>query len=99
MQILGKDTKQPTKPQINLQSSKPLLCTDCGHDTFLEASKFRVISRLLTGGLKDSILPVPVFLCANCGAQVNQLLPQEIIALELNESQVEDGKGDESIGN
>lgn len=75
--VLGNEEKQP-QMRVGLEQSTALVCKACGHDVFLEASKFRIISKLLIGSQQDAIVPVPVFLCANCGAILEELLPKEM---------------------
>jgi hypothetical protein len=69
---------QPPKVQVDLSSSTPLTCTNCEDDTFLPAIKMRKISKLLTGTPQDMILPIDVFLCANCGELNTELLPEQV---------------------
>jgi hypothetical protein len=40
--------------------------------------KFKKVSRLITGGAKDSIIPIEVFLCTQCGKTLQELLPEEL---------------------
>ena len=77
--IIGQNGQgQPPKVQVDLSSSTPLTCPNCGDDTFLPAIKMRKISKLLTGTPQDMILPIDVFLCANCGELNTELLPEQV---------------------
>ena len=87
--IIGKDTAQAAagKPQIDLSTSKPMLCSECGYDVFISGTKIRRISKLITGTPQDMIIPIDVFLCGSCGEVNKELLPQQIQALEEQESE------------
>ena len=87
--IIGKDTAQAAaaKPQIDLSTSKPMLCSECGYDVFISGTKIRRISKLITGTPQDMIIPIDVFLCGSCGEVNKELLPQQIQALEEQEKE------------
>lgn len=72
------ENQQITQPQIDLAQTTPLTCKNCGHDIFVEGSKFRIISKLLVGSAQDSVLPIPVYLCASCGDILEALMPKEL---------------------
>lgn len=66
------------QPKIDLSKSKPILCSGCGHDTFVDGARFRRISKLITNTPQDVIVPMEVFLCANCGEPCDELLPEQL---------------------
>lgn len=39
----------------------------CNSEIFLPAMKFRRISKFVIGEQQDQIIPIQVFICANCG--------------------------------
>jgi hypothetical protein len=85
--IIGQNgQQQPPKVQIDLSTSTPLGCANCGDDTFLPAVKMRKISKLLTGTPQDVILPIDVFLCASCGELNTELLPEQVKNLYAQKS-------------
>jgi hypothetical protein len=73
----GQSVPQP-KVQIDLSTSTPLVCEECGDDTFLSAIKMRKISKLITGTPQDMVIPIDCFLCSNCGALNKELLPEAV---------------------
>lgn len=75
----GQTTNQP---KIDISTSKPITCADCGYDVFLPAVKMRKISKLITGTPQDVLLPMNVYCCGQCGAVLNELVPNEIKQLE-----------------
>lgn len=76
----GKPAPAPKKP--TLADSKPMVCESCDDDIFIPAMKFRKISKLLTGGTNDAIVPVEIYVCGNCGEINKELYPEELKQLE-----------------
>lgn len=74
--------QQQQKLLADLSASKPLVCQDCGYDVFLPAIKLRKLSKLLTGSTADSVIPIDCFVCGNCGAVNQELLPPKIREME-----------------
>ena len=62
---------------FNLNDARDMDC-DCGGKIFLPGYRFKKISRLLTGGAKDSVMPIELYVCASCGKPLQELLPQEL---------------------
>ena len=93
-----KASEQPTQsaggPQIDLGKSKPVQCSHCGYDVFVDGAKFRRISKLITGTPQDVIVPIEVMLCGNCGEVCEELLPEQMKALEqLDKQRAEETNG------
>ena len=92
-----KASEQPTQqsaPQIDLGKSKPVQCAKCGYDVFVDGAKFRRISKLITGTPQDVIVPIEVMLCGNCGEVCEELLPEQMKALEqLDKQRAEETNG------
>lgn len=67
-------------PQINIQLEKtlPMLCEACGNSTFQEALLLRKVSKFLTASAKDSILPIPTFICTKCSHVNAEFIPEPI---------------------
>lgn len=79
----GGNTPPPQKqPKLDLKTSKPMVCTECGFDVFVPGIKFRTISRLVTSTPQDVMIPIDVYLCGECGKVNEQLLPEEIKKLD-----------------
>ena len=86
--IIGINDKQEStagKPQVDISTSKPMVCSECGYDVFIPGTKIRKISKLITGTPQDMIIPIDVFLCGSCGEVNQELLPQQIQVLEQQE--------------
>lgn len=61
-----------------LQSSTPILCEKCGHNSFTEHLMLRKLSKIITATQKDSIIPVPVFACGKCGHINSNMIPDAL---------------------
>lgn len=68
------------QPQVNLAAvldkSVPMSCP-CGHGVFQEGIVFRKISRLVTGTLKDTVVPIPLYFCTKCFTPLNEMVPPD----------------------
>ena len=62
---------------FSLNDARDINC-ECGCGVFMTGMKFKKVSRLITGGAKDSIIPIEVFLCTQCGKTLQELLPEEL---------------------
>lgn len=62
---LGKEMAGNTP--VDMTKSTPIVCSECGHDMFMPAMKFRKISGILDGSGKDKYIPVEVYFCSSCG--------------------------------
>lgn len=59
--------------QQMMANSKPYSCETCGGMYFKQVTTIRVISKVFTGGATDSLAPLPMFRCDDCGAPVQKL--------------------------
>jgi DNA-directed RNA polymerase subunit RPC12/RpoP len=80
--VSDNSTNSTGSPKIDLGKSKPIQCAHCGYDVFVDGSKFRKVSKLITGTPQDVIVPIPVLLCGNCGHICEELLPEQMKVLE-----------------
>ena len=53
--------------RVPLDDSKEVSCEKCGHEIFVQGFKIRKISGILTGSSEDTMIPIPVFICNDCG--------------------------------
>lgn len=83
------DDNNQQQPQIDISKSKPMKCAECGYDVFITGTKFRRISKLITNTPQDMIIPLETLLCGNCGAVNQELLPDQIKAVEENDAKKE----------
>lgn len=62
---------------FSLNDARDMVC-ECGNKIFITGYRFKKISRLITGGDKDSVMPIEMYLCATCGNPLQELLPEEL---------------------
>jgi hypothetical protein len=62
---------------FSLNDARDVTC-QCGGVMFMPGYRFKKVSRLITGGAKDSILPIELYLCTSCGKPLDELLPEEL---------------------
>jgi hypothetical protein len=65
------------KPNLNIKPDdlKPLICSECGGMYFRQVMAINKVSRFITGADKDSMVPVPVFRCDDCGHVPEEFRP------------------------
>ena len=70
------------QPKLDLSVSTPVVCIQCGYDVFIAGTKMRKLSKILAGTDQDVIVPFEIMVCGECGSVLEELLPQQILALE-----------------
>jgi hypothetical protein len=55
------------KPKINLRDQPTVECDKCKSKYFKEVVILKKVSKILTGGSEDSIVPFPTYMCNDCG--------------------------------
>ena len=65
-------------PKIDIKSTTPVKCSECECEYFTEALMIRKASRLLTGAAKDTMIPIPMMRCADCGNVNDEFKIEEI---------------------
>ena len=80
--ITPNEQGQTNQPKIDISTSKPVVCGECGYDVFLPAVKMRKISKLLTGTPQDVLLPLDVMVCGECGSILDEMIPNDLKELE-----------------
>jgi len=66
------------KLNVSLEKTLPIVCDECGNETFTEAVILREVSRFLTGQAQDGLVPIPVFSCCKCSHVNDKFLPAEL---------------------
>ena len=62
---------------FSLNDARDMNC-ECGNGIFMDGYRFKKVSRLVTGQPKDSVLPIQIYLCTQCGKALQELLPEEL---------------------
>lgn len=55
-----------------LKNSTGIKCDVCENESFIEVTKLRKVSGLVTGIGRDMVIPVPVYACSDCG-HINEI--------------------------
>ena len=66
------------KINVGPDDMKPITCTECGGMYFRQVMAINKVSKLLTGSDKDTMMPVPVFRCDDCGAIPEEFQPIKV---------------------
>jgi hypothetical protein len=53
---------------VGPQDMQPIQCNECDGMYFRQVMAINKVSKFLTGADKDTIVPIPVFRCDDCGA-------------------------------
>jgi DNA-directed RNA polymerase subunit RPC12/RpoP len=69
--------QQSLPPNFNIAEAPYVECEQCGGKVFHEKMMIKKISKFVTGGLHDSIVPLPVIACAECN-HVNELFKPQV---------------------
>ena len=62
---------------FSLNDARDITC-ECGNKIFMPGYTFKKVSRLITGGAKDAIVPIELYLCTACGKPLQELLPEDM---------------------
>ena len=62
---------------FSLSDARDIAC-ECGNKIFMDGYSFKKVSRLITGGVKDAVLPIQLYLCTQCAKPLQDLLPDEM---------------------
>jgi hypothetical protein len=71
---------EPTQnPKLNIDLSEVpyLACESCESQVFEEKLMIKKVSKFITGGNQDSIVPLPVIACAKCG-NINEMFKPKV---------------------
>ena len=55
------------KMKIDLREQPTVKCEKCESVWFEEVTMIKKVSKLLTGGTEDTIVPFPTYMCNKCG--------------------------------
>jgi hypothetical protein len=51
---------------------------ECGNNVFMPGVRFKKLSKIMTGQPQDTIIPIEMYLCTQCGKPLQELLPTEL---------------------
>lgn len=64
-------------PQQLMAQSKEEQCNNCGGKFFRQSFAFRRLPKIYTGDPNDTLIPIPIFRCDDCGQPIIDMLPEE----------------------
>ena len=65
------------KLNISLDKTTPIVCDECGNDTFTQVLLLRKASKFLTGTAQDALMPIPTFACVKCNHVNEEFQPKD----------------------
>ena len=63
---------------IGQNDMQPIICKECEGMYFRQVTAINKVSKFLTGGDTDTMVPVPVFRCDDCGAIPKEFQPIKV---------------------
>ena len=69
-----KPIKKPQK-QININDTEAVKCEECGNYSFIQSYFLRRISAIVSPTGQETVIPIEVFSCGNCGAVPKNMMP------------------------
>jgi hypothetical protein len=66
-----------SKLNVNIGPSdmQPISCKECNGIYFRQVMAINKVSKLMTGADKDTMIPIPVFRCDDCGCVPEEFQP------------------------
>tara|TARA_R110001592_G_scaffold1706_4_gene10178 strand:- start:5920 stop:6186 length:267 start_codon:yes stop_codon:yes gene_type:complete len=61
--------------KVALKDTQDVSCEECGHKLFVQLMMFKKLSAILSPTGEESLIPVQVFACNDCGHVNKQFLP------------------------
>ena len=65
--------EQAIQLQKMLSSSTPEICSNCKGEYFIQCFNIRKVSKVITATPQDTVFPIPVFRCSDCGTPYEEL--------------------------
>ena len=65
------------KVNVDISSAEEVVCESCSGKIFQEKMMIRKLSKFMTGSDRDSIVPIPVIVCADCN-HINEMFKPQV---------------------
>ena len=62
--------------QVNMNDAEDLTCDKCNHKYFTQLMMFKKISAVMSPTGEESLIPIQVFACNECGHVNEQFIPK-----------------------
>lgn len=66
------------KRNVTLDQTTEVVCDKCGNNIMIDGAMYRKVSKILTGNVQDSYVPIPVPFCFQCGHVNEEFVPVEV---------------------
>ena len=73
--IPGNKVKPQAQVQVNIKDTETIVCEKCGNGLFIQSFFLKKISAIVSPTGKESIVPIQVYSCGNCGHINRKLNP------------------------
>ena len=76
----GKGKGQPNpqmEVKVNMKDTEDVTCEKCGHKFFTQLMMFKQLSAVMSPTGEESMIPIQVFACNDCGHVNDEFLPPE----------------------
>lgn len=82
MEIVNDESAKPNdgetqKVNVDISGAEEVLCEKCEGKIFQEKMMIKKLSKFMTGSDRDSIIPIPVIVCAECN-HVNEMFKPQV---------------------
>lgn len=64
--------------RLDLNQTQEVVCDACGGKTFTEGLLLRKVSGLAVGSAQTQYVPIPAFICSQCGHVNEEFLPEPL---------------------
>jgi len=74
---MGKEINMNQQQQVNINPKDlvDVVCSECGCQTFTQVFLFKKLSAVLSPNGKESMIPLQVFKCTDCGHINDEFIP------------------------
>lgn len=70
--------QQPMNLNLSLDKTTPIVCDECGCESFIQVTFLRKVSKFIAGTDQDALIPIPSFACSKCGHVNDEFQPKNI---------------------
>lgn len=70
--------QQPMNLNLSLDKTTPIVCDECGCESFIQVTFLRKVSKFIAGTDQDALIPIPSFACSKCGHVNDEFQPKNV---------------------
>jgi len=67
---------QQMQVKVNMNDAEDLTCDKCQHKYFTQLMMFKTLSAVMSPNGEESLIPIQVFACNDCGHVNDQFIPK-----------------------